>query len=142
MNREMIARTRDRIAEVGNDHCDMAYWVANPIIEQHADDFENIIMPGSGVPPCGTTACIAGHAVAVARGQACGDEMVDWRAVRALGLTYEQGGALFNTDEWPHRYRKLLAMEGDAKAMIQILDDLLDGNVILTTEGDFRVCGL
>lgn len=128
MNRELLAKVRDRIAEVGDDHCDMSDYTVNGT------------MPGSGEPPCGTKACIAGHAFAVQFGsfgqhavrrselRVLGSGILSQKAARLLDLPDER---LFYANCWPARHRHLAADEGDAKAMLAICDGLLDDTLDL-----------
>lgn len=125
MNKELLARVRDRIAAVGEDHCDMDNWsYGGP-------------MKGSGEPVCGTTACIAGHALAIRDGLFVeknykGQADIAWTASDFLDLPNEN---LFYDGFWPDKYANLLQDEGNAKAMLAICDDLLDGH--LTPEDIF-----
>lgn len=126
-NFEMIARVRDRIAEVGDEHCDMDYFAFD---HEQADRS----MPGSGEPPCGTVACIAGHAVAVHRGfiRLLDLPRAERDGARILGLDggrIEGDVPLFYESEWPRSYSDTLQAEGHAKGMLAILDDILDRKI-------------
>jgi hypothetical protein len=126
MDRELLARVRDRIAEVGNEHCDMGLFVDGCVT-------------GSGAPECGTSACIAGWTLAVARGAF--DQSWHWNespaldAGRLLGLTDNELDSLFFVHEWPSHYLELRSAEGDAKGMLSLLDAILDGRVIFNDRG-------
>lgn len=126
MNRELLARVRDRIAEVGNEHCAMSPWAEGTV-------------KGDGEPNCGTTACIAGWTLAVIKGE--------WRMSDSYSdLTRDIKGAtwlldlpseveLFHRDLWPGHYQDLAKSEGDAKGMLSLLDAILDGRVIFNDDG-------
>lgn len=68
----------------------------------------------SGESPCGTVACIAGHAIALTkkfRKLRCGlNPRVRFNAADiaqgALGLNYEGAWNLFHLDDWPSKYRR------------------------------------
>lgn len=120
MNRELVAKVRDRIAEVGNEHCHMASWVKGNKVT------------AAGEAECETTACIGGWAIAIHRGKLYGIENETSRgsgeleetAVRLLDLDRR----FFHASYWPARFQVILRDEGDAKGMLAILDALLDGD--------------
>lgn len=126
INRALLARTRDRIAEVGDDHCNMNSYLSGP---HPGLIVPGLAMPGAGLPECGTTACIAGHALAIERGTFTqADAVADFAGAAAadlLGLPT----AVFYDEEWPERFRQVLLTEGHAKGMLAVCDALLDGTV-------------
>lgn len=118
-NFEMIARVRDRIAEVGNEHCDMDSWAHGEV-------------SGSGEPACGTTACVAGWTMAVALGRWNGEWLEGQpEPAELLGIPDPTGDdpSLFYKALWPAEYRHIAVAEGDAKGMLAILDDILDRKI-------------
>lgn len=124
MNRELMARVRDRIAEVGNEHCNMGWWVLG---HGRGGDLRPGTVTGSGEIACRTTACIAGHAVAVWQGSADSTMRIQTLAMEALGL--DVNPPLFSLEAWPKHYQQVCFDEGDAKGMLAILDDILDGKL-------------
>lgn len=120
MNRELLARTRDRIAAVADEHCGMEHYVRGP------DNYPGV-MPGVGDPPCGTTACIAGHAVAVHFGLArSSTDAFGQVAAEVLDLP---NTALFHMQFWPAKFQAMYHREGPAKAMVAVCDAVLDGTL-------------
>ncbi len=112
-----------------------------------------------GEAKCGATACIAGWGLAltygrfnqehpdyIGRGIADGEpyywadngEPIEWLAEgrKVFDLNHAEARALFHWDNWTPRHRHLAAAEGDGKAMIQLLDDLLLGVVFFDEFGD------
>lgn len=143
MNRELLARVRDRIAEVGNEHCDMLYYASAPTND------EGFTLVGDGEPSCGTTGCIAGHVVAMQFGAlrygGVGDWYVEGREVNVgtvaaglLGLRPNEARVLFYRCHWPTHYREILNNEGDAKGMLAVCDALLDGALVFDADGELR----
>lgn len=71
---------------------------AEEIIEEHGE---------SAVPPCGTAACIAGHAILLGsnldlrRSQSVA---ISLEAEKILGLGICQGERLFHEDQWPEAF--------------------------------------
>lgn len=126
MNYEMINAVRDRIAAVGNEHCNMHRWISSP-----KRGALNVQISGSGEPPCGTTACIAGHLLAIKNGtftwhESLSDEYIPEKAAEILGIN---NPGLFFMHCWPKHYKDLAESEGHAKGMIAILDAIVDGTV-------------
>jgi hypothetical protein len=144
MNREAMSKTRDRIAEVGNGGCDMNNWIG-PTKARTAL---------AGEAACGTTGCIAGHALAVHHGTLYYTASSERFAVKnptgrgtitinpaargadILALTYGEAANLFHASNWPEEHKSLRLAEGDAKAMLKVLDDLLDGILVFKENGE------
>lgn len=125
MNRELLARVRDRIAEVGNEHCNMGIWSEGRMV-------------GSGEPDCGTTACIAGHTIAVSQKTFHqGRSRITFPGYRAQELLALPSRDLFYRSFWPERFHRTLEDEGDAKGMLAICDALLDGSLTFDANGNF-----
>lgn len=123
MNRELLARVRDRIAEVGNEHCDMDNFAKGGTVA------------ASGAMACGTTACIAGYAIAMSRG-AYDISMVDEPADVASDLLGFSSNQPFYVGYWPYDYVRTLQDEGDAKGMLAVCDALLDGSITFDEDGN------
>lgn len=116
MNRELLAQVRDRIAAVGDDHCDMRFWAQGTV-------------SSAGDPDCGTTACIAGYTIAMAYGVFTPSAEI-WPEREARYLLDLPSSDLFHASCWPDRFQDLREDEGDAKAMLAIVDAILDGTVV------------
>lgn len=116
LNRPLLARVRDRIAEVGDAHCNMDEWAAGTV-------------KASGTMPCGTAACIAGWTLAVHHGHWSDSNVMDDPSPEAEALLGLPNDRLFFTGNWPKEYQKICDAEGDAKGMLAICDALLDGRV-------------
>lgn len=123
MNRELLRRVRDRIAEVGEWGFDMGLWA----------------VPSDG--ECGTTACLAGWSCLLGMNL---NESASWTwvkkdgrgihwqedATRLLDMSYDQADRLFFTTSWPVKYQIIAKEEGEDKAAIQLLDDIIDGLLV------------
>lgn len=93
---------------------------------------------GAGVPNCGTTACIAGWAIAIANHEnprEARDRYIEkgyWdiveHAAGILGITPSQGERLFFIYHWPARYRRQygkLTVEGKAKRAVRRIEHFI-----------------
>ncbi len=120
MNLENLSKVRDRIAEVGVEHCFMGTYAIGEV-------------SASGEPDCGTSACIAGWALAVKNGsfvqKVFGVPSLHYANEAAVFLGFAEENNLFWGSKWPARYLRIATAEGDGKAMLQILDDLISGLV-------------
>lgn len=122
MNRVLLAKVRDRIAEVGEEHCDMNHWARGNLL-------------GTGELTCGTAGCIAGWTVAVNDGNFGGSGILGHPAHVAKKLLDFPSLHAFYQEHWPQKYRQILRDEGDAKGMLAVCDALLDGTLQFGTDG-------
>ena len=149
MNRELLGRVRDRIAEVGDEGSDMNSWVGVP--RGPDGTLRDAIVTLSGKGDCGTTGCIAGHAVAITTGSLTyipieqlftdgdgrqydsmailAEQSVAGRAAELLDIDPLDAHRLFHHDYWPQRHQDVRTDEGNAKGMITVIDDLLSGRI-------------
>lgn len=125
MNRVLLAKVRDRIAEVGNEHCNMHEWAQGTVQAQ-------------GEPACGTTACIAGWTLAVHRGAYDGADLEGLQGVEVL--LDVPSDELFFKSSWPSHYGRIADDEGDAKGMLAVCDALLDGALTFNDRGELVEC--
>lgn len=128
MNIDMMKRTRARIASAGPNHCDMNWFI-------HSTGGKGAVVKGVGRLDCGTTACVAGFAIAVDRRVFTEDECwdIDENGLGAdiLGLETDGECPLFHKDQWPAHYYDMAKAQGDQPAMLALLDAMIDGTVVL-----------
>lgn len=120
MNLQNLRKVRDRISRLDGAFSDMSIWAHGKMI-------------GEGTPECGTTACIAGHTIAVEHGHYREDETYDPydEARRILDLTANQASALFYSSRWKPEYKALIGALGDKAGMVKMLDDVISGQLVL-----------
>ncbi len=129
-NRELLGRVRDRVVMLGDEHIDMGFWIA------HNESEVTTEASSSEMPMCGTTLCFAGTIIVEATGKLSYDEDTDM-FTDGNGNTYVQvaslASSLANIDEewfysfsWPEKFAEIADNEGDAKAMIAIIDHLMN----------------
>lgn len=92
---------------------------------------QRIQQNGLKEPDCGTVGCIAGWAAVLDKTsdpKKFEDAEVSWmRADQILGLTHEQGNALFYTDEWPEKFfDKLDALKEQTRAYARVVCQRID----------------
>lgn len=91
------------------EHFNMRFWYKwtdedgythgyDEILEENAYSCENIIRFDD--ESCGTTGCIAGYALCIAKAKGVQTDYIESKAAALLGLTYTQGSHLFHRDEW------------------------------------------
>lgn len=112
-------------------------------ILKHPENFDmelyaygTVVADKQAPPECGTTACIAGWAIAIHDGvveepQSIGQEMKIWqRAEEVLDLDSEQGRTLFHVSKWPEVFRRgYKCAESDAD-MAQIAAERIDRFIV------------
>lgn len=115
VNERAFYEVMDRIAEEPRNF-EMNWWVADKErIARHYGPHSTRFRDHEG--GCGTTVCMAGHAVAAAvmREKGCGfldaclsmlpfEYTVQSRATAILGITPEQAEALFYIQHWPEKF--------------------------------------
>lgn len=87
---------------------------------------------GEAFQECGTVACIAGWAVVLGDPSRSLHCAVALRARAALGLTYDEGTALFTTARWPQELQDAYfkaEYNGDLLAMARAACDAIDALV-------------
>jgi hypothetical protein len=124
MNRDNVIAVRDRIEEVGDDHCNMLWWSYGQV-------------SSSGELDCGTAACIAGWAMAMKYGKYDKTQFTDEETVEQakewLGIESHVSPNLFYHFAWPQEYIDLYNNAGASKAMVTILNDILNGELDINT---------
>lgn len=139
-----MRQVRDRIASVDADRIEMADWSGDP-----SEEDEVVVLNGEG--ECGTTGCIAGHAVAVVTGELIwgfneegyrqyfdghGQPIKDMRTTgeNILGLSSAESERIFYKASWPMKYQDIAEEETQQKAVVSLLDDLIDGLLVWDEE--------
>lgn len=122
MNKTRVRAVRNRIAKLPTESCAMDSW-------SHGE------MVGKGKPACGTTACIAGHALAQKHGLFNASTYEGNPANEAQEYLGLHDVDLFLDYCWPVKYQYMQTETGDAVAMVAVLDDLLSGKLVETDEG-------
>lgn len=129
LNIEFMKKVRDRIKEVGPEHCDMGSFIDLNFDVKALE--EPITIRSRGRVDCGTTACIAGWTLAVKNGSFSEDDIDSDdafmnEACKALGLPNTN---LFFTHAWPQKFQKSLRLRTEQEVMVEILDALISGEL-------------
>lgn len=82
---------------------DLYNWYGVGAVPDKRDRFIYVV-PAMEAPSCGTTACIAGWAVAKYDGTVIREDSMEKQAAEILGLTKRQAGRLFYIDDWPDAF--------------------------------------
>ncbi len=87
--------------------------------------------------PCGTTCCIAGHALFLSIGEQpnMNEINIRERASRFLGINWHQSECLFYDAQWPYSFLSKDGQPPPLEASIELLDRLIDGRITLSKEG-------
>lgn len=144
MNRELLIQVRDRIASVDAEAALMATWIGPEVASKRPNGW--LSLAGEGA--CETSGCIAGHTIALATGEFrvfydLHSDVIDFEdgfgrkvewpadvAAKLLDLTTEQCCHIFYPNDWEQKFRTMKHNEGDQKAMIALLDAIIDGTYV------------
>lgn len=98
MNTELLLKVKAAIL-ARPEHFDMADWCqVNGEVDLEPRAFSQM------APPCGTTCCIGGWAVAIVNESPYSSRLRMWQGDRALELTERQVEKLFFSDGWDMPY--------------------------------------
>lgn len=141
LNTENIKRLIAKFESLPDSSVDMTFWLASQTdLNQRSTMRETL---GS----CGTTACMAGWAVALfdpdeihlssAHGARLHDSIlihnevfsIEERAMYLLGLSESEANVLFHRSEWPLWAKQIFYEEGDRRAIIAILRRILKDGI-------------
>jgi hypothetical protein len=157
MNLDKMAELRDHIAGVPEQACHMDTWIGSGYCRDLTDDLSQLddgtyelpLLDADG--QCGTSGCIAGHAVALFTGNLSSildrsGEVIGHfngkgvkvdpgeEATRLLDLSTAQSVSLFYERHWPSSYQQEMKQENARKAMLHLLTDIVDGLVVWDEE--------
>ncbi len=131
-NKALLSKVRDYVALHG-ERCNMDDWII--AVEDDEDDYLSRDMEyveGS----CGTTLCIGGITAVLDTGGltyiARVNKFFDGNKNEIRSISNYASEALgidqnwFYKDQWPHEFLEIAQDEGDAKAMLAVLNYLLD----------------
>lgn len=135
MSIDNIRLVRDSVAQHGPEHFDMMAWFMVPdtevegyteftIGERYERGARALDKPVD-INQCGTTACIAGHAVLAGRlNETLSDEVDHHDVARWLGMD-PIFNWLFDVDQWPGWAQDLYNNDDGWKAALTLLDAII-----------------
>jgi hypothetical protein len=129
LNRPLLAKVRDLILNEP-ERFDIGYWFTSRGVPTGVNLWWNRSLAFAD-EQCGTTACIAGAALALNGSDQTDFVDIPGSATRALGLPDEY---LFYRSDWPGFYRYPGDVSG-REAAPHLITDVLDGTVKLSALG-------